>query len=195
MEPGKYRYQRHKNSLKIFIPFSLSIVTYFVLANVVNPYMPGIWIDIPVVFTSLIILIAIFLVLAVCQSIIQMRRWLRVALSALFFAIIGLNLVGAKQDSRNLATARFNAEKSEYSEAVVEGKNFHNQVSETHGNRNLVYWRWAQTGFDNAVGIIFDPSDKLLQDEKDKVAFQKKTGGIIVRIHRIEAKWYAVWHT
>ncbi len=89
---------------------------------------------------------------------------------------------------------RLNAEMADYKRAIASDRSFGDQHEEEINGRKLTYWRWMSWGIDNAVGVVFDPSDKLSIDE-DLKAFRELTGGVIARIERLEPNWFFVTHT
>lgn len=56
---------------------------------------------------------------------------------------------------------RFNIERSQYLLAVRTGILFGDQHVKAVGGRKLTYWRWVAWGFDNAIGVIYDPQDRF----------------------------------
>jgi hypothetical protein len=88
---------------------------------------------------------------------------------------------------------RFKNEVADYKTAVATNQAYGDQFSERSDDRQLTYWRWAQFGIDNAVGVIYDPAD--CYGSGDSLAFRKQTHGGISRIQKMEPHWYIVWHT
>ncbi len=123
------------------------------------------------------------------------------------FWIVGLGLLvwmlrspkGAWEEGeiRDLphAMARYKAEIAQYKGAVATKRPFGDQITAKGGGRELIYWRWAQYGIDNAVGLVYDPLDKYPAIEGDFLLFEGQTGGHVWRTKRVEPRWILVWHS
>ena len=95
---------------------------------------------------------------------------------------------------RNPPSVRFQAEINSYKNAIATQKPFGDQYAEESNGRKLTYWRWITFGIDNAVGVIYDPLDKL-DKENDLRAFRGPSHGVIFQIQKIEPRWYFVEHS
>ena len=91
--------------------------------------------------------------------------------------------------------ARFDAEQLLYESAMRTGTAYGKQHQEAIDGRTLTYWHWNKIGVDNASGIIYDPEDRLDRKGKDRNAFQKATGGVIMGSTRYAPCWYFVSHS
>ncbi len=98
---------------------------------------------------------------------------------------------------------RFGVEKPDYLRAAGSGSKFGDQHEGEIGGRKLIYWRWTSWGIDNAIGVIYDPQDRLLQghfhnmdrENPDFKAFDRITGGHLGDSKRMGDGLYLVTHT
>ena len=88
---------------------------------------------------------------------------------------------------------RFKAEIHRYKEAIQFSQRYGDEYSEWMNGRTLIYWRWMTYDIDNAIGVVFDPADRLSKDA-DLRAFQEQSNGVIMRIRKMDPKWYIVEH-
>lgn len=176
------------------IAFIMALCCYIYVVTQ-NPLTPGVWISSSLFLTSALMLMLCFVVMAIGNAFYRRIPWLGCAFLFIVIIFLGIKITTPRRNLAELATKRFQVERNEYLKAINSGSIFHDQSSEVKNGRLLTYWRWGQVGYDNAIGLIYDPKDELMKNKEDKLAFQKKTTGVIVRVHRIEANWYAVWHT
>jgi len=109
--------------------------------------------------------------------------------SFLIVACLYLHYLAPKPETR------FAAERARYV-AGLEGRPYGAQFSESVDGRRLTYWCFRISGVDNATGIIFDPDDRLtIENDLDRLAFQKVTHGVIYGIRRLDKNWYFVSHS
>ncbi len=98
---------------------------------------------------------------------------------------------------------RAGIEKPSYLQAARTGTPFGDQYEEEVDGRELIYWRWATYGIDNAIGVIYDPEDRFLEghlDNADRVnpeytAFRKATGGHLWTSKRMGDGLYLITHS
>jgi hypothetical protein len=174
---------------------SVASVAYLTLKLYLDPLKPGVWLN-DGSFMVYLGLLLIFIGCAAAAPIVAFYYKLKLLGFAILIVLgFGWTISGGEQAKLNAVNSRYKVEGQQYKNALQSQAKFGEQSSENVNGRILTYWRWAQTGPDNAIGVIYDPADTLMKQKGDKEAFLSKMHGIIVRVHRIESKWYAVWHT
>jgi hypothetical protein len=89
---------------------------------------------------------------------------------------------------------RFEAERANYENATADDIVFGDEYRENSDGRSLTYWRWMAWGIDNAVGIVYDPDDRL-SVKNDLKVFGEATHGVLFKVQRIEKCWFFVNHS
>lgn len=174
--------------------------TYKVISS---PYRPGAWLgsvsDLPALF--FVSIMAGCLLSAPLVAISRGQRLFGIALlftysGAIFWSANSRPRDGDKPRESEVvpATRRFQEEVALYKKAISTKTHFGDQFTENNSGRTVTYWRWAQTGIDNAVGVVYDPSDEFPELEDDGRIFKAQTFGIVVRAERMEPHWFIVWH-
>ena len=188
-----------KSPWRLFLPICFALASLGILAFLrfrsshFRAYQPGNWIG-NAPFLEGLELFILGLILSVISVIItlQARRYVQsMLLILLFVGAFSLNLNSRFSPK---ASTRYNAELPQYKDAVRTNHKFGDQFSEEINGRTLIYWRWMTWDLDNAVGVIYDPADKL-SIEGDQMAFRAPSTGVLFKIQKIEPKWYFVEHS
>jgi hypothetical protein len=159
---------------------------------ITRAYQPGNWVGESFMDGFSELIGATFcLIFSIAIALSARRGILTLGLVVWFFGLIFAtnNLL-----TRNPPSVRFQAEISSYKNAIATQTPFGDQFSEESNGRKLTYWRWITYGIDNAVGVIYDPLDRLERD-KDVKAFRGPSNGVIVLIQKMEPHWYFVEHS
>jgi hypothetical protein len=163
---------------------------------VVRAYQPGNWLDTGGILDGLHWVLAFigFAFLALVLAVVCKRFLVAASLVIFYCGLLFLpNLVKTTSDKLD-PLPRFEAELPAYQQALQTGNPFGAQFSEESDDRRLTYWRWITYGIDNAVGIIYDPKDKLAIFG-DGMAFREQAHGGMFRIRKLKSCWYFVQHS
>jgi hypothetical protein len=133
-----------------------------------------------------------FLIVSSWVAILLLLRVRQRSIAVLFVISISLPVLfaGVVLDGKY----RFTWEKYRYEQAIETGTKFGDQYEEDLNGRKLTYWRWISWGIDDALGVIYDPSDKL-NIEDDRMAFRESSQGVLFRIRKMGPHWYLVDHS
>jgi hypothetical protein len=163
--------------------------------NQLAAYRPGVWrqrgdLDGLEGFLFVPVLLA-----AVLSCLFLARLRMTVQLAALSVLIgIGWILLNRWGDKDPLP--RFQAEKVSYQAAILKKTTFGAQFTETYEGTVYTYWRWESFGIDNAIGIIYDPTDSLDRNhEERRQLFKNPSTGVIHRVRKLEPKWFFAEHS
>lgn len=188
-----------KSHWSLIVPpcFALVCDGLYLKTMLISPYRqaydPGNWIGKVNMGTGEmeLLIVGICGVLALVSALLFRQWWLALGMSLLF---VGLLYFIPSRFGSGDPIPRFRAEQPFYKGAVKTRTRFGDQFSETINGRSLIYWRWMTWDLDNAVGVIYDPADKLTT-EGDEAAFQGPAKGVLFKIRKIEPKWYFVEHS
>ena len=158
---------------------------------ITRAYQPGNWVGESYMdgFSELIG-VAFGLICSIAIAMLARRGILTLGLVVWFCVLL---FVTNSLFTRNPPSVRFQAEIISYKNAIATQKPFGDQYAEESNGRKLTYWRWITYGIDNAIGVIYDPLDKL-DREKDLRAFREPSHGVIVRIQKMDPHWYFIEH-
>lgn len=173
---------------------SLGILVFLrFMSSYSRAYQPGYWIGKAPFLEGLELLMLglILAVISVTTTLCARRYAMSVLLIVLFFGAFLLNLNSRFEPK---PSTRYTVELPDYKKAVRTNHKFGDQFSEEINGRTLIYWRWMTWDLDNAVGVIYDPADKL-SVEDDRMAFRTPSTGALFKIQKIESKWYFVEHS
>lgn len=188
--PGKW---------SLIIPVCLmGIITFLyskamLFGAITRAYQPGNWVGEAGIMNGAAELagVTFCLIISLAIALISRRSILTIGLVTWFG---GLTFVTNNLITRNPPSVRFKAEINSYKNAIATQTPFGDQYVEESNGRKLTYWRWITYGIDNAVGVIYDPADKLDQ-ENDFRAFKEPSHGVLFQIQKMEPHWYFVEHS
>ncbi len=156
-------------------------------------YQPGQWVGAAPFMEGLYhFATAAFCIIFAATIAIILRRFGTILLLAGIFSLV--YFVGFSDARAPNPAARYLVELPKYQEAIRSGVKYGDQYSEVVNGRQLTYWRWMTWDLDNAVGVIYDPSDKLSKEE-DMMAFRGPSTGVLLKVEKIEPHWYFVEHS
>ena len=197
--------KEYKSIWSLVVPLGLiTIATYFFFTEAIfSPYsramQPGNWIGKVSMFTGLyqFAFIIFSVPIAVGYALIARRYKLGIGLALWCALLVWIGSV-LPPTSPEL---RYTAELPSYQQAILSDKPFGDQYSEESDGRKLIYWRWVQHHLDNACGVIYDPEDRLTNEQRgdsyagDAMSFRHQTGGTLSQFTKIKPHWYYVEHS
>lgn len=122
-----------------------------------RPYIPGQFLDLPMMFpghTS-----PLLLAILICNQ--AKNVWLKVGHGYAAYAFLGIPIAIVALTPMN-ADVRFLLERGTYERAISTGTKYGNQQEVKLEGRKVTYWRWSRWGIDNTMGIVYDPTDRLV---------------------------------
>ena len=189
----------YKSPWGLVVPICFALVSdgMYVKSILISPfrqaYQPGNWIGMVHLGMGAeeLLIVMIFGIVAFVSALIFRRGLLALGMILTFTSL--LYFMPSRFGSGD-PMPRFRVEHLMYEKAVASHTKFGDQYSEEINGRTLIYWRWMTWNLDNAVGVIYDPMDKLSTKE-DHMAFRDPSTGVLFHIQKIEPKWYFVEHS
>jgi len=195
-----------KSIWSLVVPLALIAVSTYLYCSLTifseyrQAMKPGNWVGSVSFFSGFYQLIFVVFAVPIALGHVLIARRFVLALGMTIWCAAIL-LFGSVLLLPNPAGVRYTAELPAYEKAVATGKAFGDQYTEESDGRKLTYWRWIQFNLDNAFGVIYDPEDRLTNEQRgdslagDAMAFRDQAHGAMFRITKIKPRWYFVEHS